>query len=493
MIASQTHGATSIGTRSNHNLNLSANDSTKVTITTAGNVGVGTTSPSTLLELSGSGNTVLTINTGNNSGDNSTLAFGDSADADVGFINYDHGTHIMQFAVAASERMRVDSDGDLLVGLTTALSTQAGSIQAAGPIIAKSYINAHTSNATVIEYLSNISRIRAYGATSGSGLLAFNTGGGGGATDSEAMRIHTSGNVAIGATNGSARLLVARDIADSASNSFDNQTVLLTGTIGGNSTNNRTGLYFAPHNSSNQYSPSAITCTAGSNYQSTLKFFVNGAGNGTGHLTSYERMRIDSSGRVGIGTASPDHLLHCEAASAVAKFNHTTSGNTTGIVMRHARGGLSGFTGKMISFIGNDSTEEGSIVIGTTATAFNTSSDYRLKENETAISDGITKLKQLKPYRFNFKKDPDVKVDGFFAHEVASVVPVAVTGEKDAMKPETRYVESDTIPSGKFIGDPKTFSTTEIDPQQIDHSKLVPLLVAALQEAIGRIEVLEAK
>ena len=188
--------------------------------------------------------------------------------------------------------------------MTTALSTQAGSIQAAGPIIAKSYINAHTSNATVIEYLSNISRIRAYGATSGSGILAFNTGGGGDAADSEAMRIHTSGNVAIGATNGEARLLVARDIADSASNSFANQTVVLTGTIGGNSTNNRTGLYFAPHNSSNQYSPSAITCTAGSNYQSILKFFVNGAGNGTGHVDSYERMRIDSSGNVLIAQSS---------------------------------------------------------------------------------------------------------------------------------------------------------------------------------------------
>ena len=113
--------------------------------------------------------------------------------------------------------------------------------------------------------------------------------------------------------------------------------------------------------------------------------------------------------------------------------------------MRHARGGLSGFNGKMISFTGNDSTEEGSINIHVTSVAYNTSSDYRLKENEVAISDGITKLKQLKPYRFNFKKILMLKVEGFFAHEVAPVVPNAVTGEKDAMKPETRYVESDVI------------------------------------------------
>lgn len=63
--------------------------------------------------LTGLGNTTLTINTGNNSGDNSQLAFGDTADANVGSINYDHGTNAMQFTVNASERLRVDSSGHL--------------------------------------------------------------------------------------------------------------------------------------------------------------------------------------------------------------------------------------------------------------------------------------------------------------------------------------------------------------------------------------------
>ena len=101
--------------------------------------------------------------------------------------------------------------------------------------------------------------------------------------------------------------------------------------------------------------------------------------------------------------------------------------------------------------------------------AFNTSSDYRLKENEVTISDGITRLKTLKPYTFNFKKDPDVKVDGFFAHEVSSVVPVAVTGTKD-------QVDEDNNPVY----------------QGIDQSKLVPLLVAAVKELTARVETLEA-
>ena len=108
--------------------------------------------------------------------------------------------------------------------------------------------------------------------------------------------------------------------------------------------------------------------------------------------------------------------------------------------------------------------EVGSIVLSTTATTYNTSSDYRLKENEVAISDGITRLKTLKPYRFNFKIDSSKTVDGFFAHEVTPAVPEAITGEKDGA-----------------------------EMQGIDQSKLVPLLTAALQEAIAKIETLETK
>ena len=102
-------------------------------------------------------------------------------------------------------------------------------------------------------------------------------------------------------------------------------------------------------------------------------------------------------------------------------------------------------------------------------TSYITSSDYRLKENASAISDGITRIKSLKPYRFNFKTEPSVTQDGFFAHEVSSVVPIAVFGDKDATKEDG-----------------------SIDPQGIDHSKLVPLLVAAVQELTTKVETLEA-
>jgi hypothetical protein len=82
----------------------------------------------------------------------------------------------------------------------------------------------------------------------------------------------------------------------------------------------------------------------------------------------------------------------------------------------------------------------------------------------------IDRLNGLQVHRFNFLADPDKTVDGFIAHEAQAVVPECVTGEKDAVDEEGNPVY-----------------------QGIDQSKLVPLLTAALQEAIGRIETLEAE
>jgi hypothetical protein len=117
-------------------------------------------------------------------------------------------------------------------------------------------------------------------------------------------------------------------------------------------------------------------------------------------------------------------------------------------------------------------------LIGATnsSTHYNTNSDYRLKENQVSISNGIERLKQLQPYRFNFKIDPDITVDGFFAHEVQDIVPEAITGEKDATETYT---------------DENGDEQTRIKPQSIDQSKLVPLLVAAVQELTTRLEALE--
>ena len=249
------------------------------------------------------------------------------------------------------------------------------------------------------------------------------------------------------------------------------------------------------------------------------------AGSFSIRLDDSEKMRIDSSGRVGIGTSAPfsDSLLTLGSAqgtsqsivlngfgsdgeSAITNTNanlifSTGYGITVAALTERMRIDGSGFahfnTGgsqagatvsgtsiRSLDILKSTNTTSGfnQIVfynpngaVGTirttgSSTAYNTSSDYRLKENVTGITDGIERVKQLNPSRFNFIADADTTVDGFLAHEAATVVPEAVTGEKDA-------VDEDGNP----------------EYQGIDQAKLVPLLTAALQEAITKIEDLEAR
>jgi len=166
--------------------------------------------------------------------------------------------------------------------------------------------------------------------------------------------------------------------------------------------------------------------------------------------------------KVGIGCTDPDGTF--EVRNGQSQFRANGANSNPVIIQNTA----SGTADQVLVNFYREGNIPGSIRTTASSTSYETSSDYRLKENEVAISDGITRLKQLKPYRFNFKVTPDTIVDGFFAHEVSSIVPEAVSGEKDAVD-----------------------DNDEIVPQAIDQAKLVPLLVSALQEAIDRIEVLE--
>ena len=173
------------------------------------------------------------------------------------------------------------------------------------------------------------------------------------------------------------------------------------------------------------------------------------------------------------------------------KISSTTTGNPILLATSSAHYTGGGYTHYRIiddhGVVGNVNAD------GDGTASYNSASDYRLKENVVPITDGITKLKTLKPYRFNFKTaDVSKVVQGFFAHEVSEAVPNAVKGVKDEMK-SLYYEEGDTIPEGKAVGDFKEYSTTEINPQSLDHAKMVPLLTAALQEAIGKIETLETR
>jgi hypothetical protein len=171
-----------------------------------------------------------------------------------------------------------------------------------------------------------------------------------------------------------------------------------------------------------------------------------------------ERMRMLGGGQLLLG----DVATHWDGS----KFNVSSAvdGNNLNIVTLVSGG--TGATNHVIFRNGNG--VAGSIVTNGSGTAYNTASDYRLKENVRPIEDAIARLKSLSAHRFNFKSEPGKTVDGFIAHEAAAVIPESVTGAKDALDADGNPVY-----------------------QGIDQAKLVPLLWAALQEAVARIEALE--
>jgi len=174
------------------------------------------------------------------------------------------------------------------------------------------------------------------------------------------------------------------------------------------------------------------------------------------YVNNSNAMSIDSSGNVGIGT---------NRSSAVGDGDDTTHIGSDGEVqIRRASG-----TDRNMMKFRNGTNHVGSITTTSSATTYATSSDYRLKENVNYTWDATTRLKQLKPARFNFiSDDTNTLVDGFIAHEVSSIVPEAIIGAKDA-------VDADNNP----------------EYQGIDQSKLVPLLVKTIQELEARITALE--
>ena len=207
-----------------------------------------------------------------------------------------------------------------------------------------------------------------------------------------------------------------------------------------------------------------------------------------------ETMRITSTGNVGIGTSSPSQELdiigRVRAAQGFFAGNSNSLGSsntTTRFIVADAQSNTRLWlatdtsqpaffmhrpdtTGEMFRFVqGDPPTVVGNISVTTTATSYNTSSDYRLKEDVQPMVDASYRVLALRPVNFAWKINGS-RVDGFIAHEAQAIVPEAVHGTKDEVDAE---------------GDPVY--------QGIDQSKLVPLLTAALQDALKRIEALEAQ
>jgi len=306
-------------------------------------------------------------------------------------------------------------------------------------------------------------RIDMYGGSNGAAGIEFLTGGQT-ATPTQRMRIDSSGvinvpsgsRIDIGAgtwkngnypNNPAARLNVECE-GDNAINIYNTQE-------------NYAYLRFIDSQSNGaQYSRIGWSSGTGN------PMIINNMGN--------DAIAISGTGDVGIGNTSPQTRLHTGPTTTItnvftARFaasNFFASGGNSMFYVPDTAANIMMFgsnqlgTNQIEFYHKNPGTSQsyvGRISTSGSATSYVTSSDYRLKENIVPISDSISRLNQLKPSRFNFIEEPNKTVDGFIAHEVQNIVPEAIVGKKDAV------------------------------------NKLVPLLVAAIQELEARVKELENK
>jgi len=529
---------------------------TRMTINSSGNVGIGTDSPIAILDVKNATNEHIVISGSSTYGSNAIIGVNDSG----GEVGLGLGGNTVEFYTAATERMRIDSSGNVGIGATGAtnkLVVNRDSTTAAtnAQIVSENRTGATGQYALYATSLDNGSgsgfKPVAFGAvqTAASGrtadfIVAVSDTDNVDLSADERMRITSAGNVGIGTDSPSLNASYDRTIhihstlgsliklTDATSGTTDadgtelinygNDTYLVnrdagntifgtsgsermridsSGNVGIGTSSPDTALHVAGKSTVRNTIVSNFTLDGGvqvpnpydgfgfgidfigrdygnavrdyayiysvmeasgssagggdASFKAGLRFYTNGGG-ASGTIPT-ERMRIDSSGNLLVNTIASQSGL----AKAAIEFD---SGSQYGLEIKDAGSGTTGTLG--IFYRGT--TAVGSISTNGSTTAYNTSSDYRLKENVVELTGATTRLKQLDPKRFNFIADDTTTVDGFLAHEVQSVVPEAITGIHNE-------VDAD--------GNPVY--------QGIDQSKLVPLLVATIKELEARITALE--
>ena len=253
----------------------------------------------------------------------------------------------------------------------------------------------------------------------------------------------------------------------------------------------RTGIGKAAHASSLLDVNGTVMVSGSGNVKGVISnpssdiFDIANASGGTSNPITFstqgsERMRISSGGDLLLGKTTAGVTTLGVEARQNGILGASRDGATALYVERKSS------DGSCVELI-RGGTTVGTISVTGSATAYNTSSDYRLKENLEPLTGALDRLDQLPVYRFNFKADPDTTVDGFVAHEVQAHVPEAITGEKDAMK--TVEIPAVLDDDGNEVEAART--EEQPDYQGIDQSKLVPLLVAAVKELKAKVETLE--
>jgi len=432
-----------VDTGSDGHVKISTEGVERVRIDSSGRLAVGTAAPDAKLHLSGGAEDVaLRISSSNG---NAIFGVRNSAYGALSVGDqyiYNNGDNItlmaedpsavIKFASGgSSERARLDSSGRLLLGTTTARSN----VDFYGTALTPSFQYEGTSHDT-----STLS------------LIANST------TD-----------------NVSGQLRFAKSGADGVGN---NGAVVNNEVLG--------RVNFSGNDGTNFKSAAEIICTvegtvASGQVPAMLRFYTNNIGNSSPN----EKFRIQEDGAVIAGQNGQ------WGAGSKSFYIDNTSDQQT---LRISNGDPGSSPYQLIGFYRNrGSTPIATITTNGSTVAYNTSSDYRLKENVVDLDGAITRVKQLAPKRFNFIADEtDTPIDGFLAHEVQEIVPEAITGAKDEVEV---WKEGETLPAGVLVGDNKLDEDGNTIPkyQGIDQSKLVPLLTAALQEAIGEIESLKTR
>jgi len=437
--------------------------------TTNNRVGIGTTSPLTLVSAYGTNVAKYSLQSGSGVGggfigwyDNTGTRqqyIGTGSNTDSEFRIYQEANDDMVFATNSIARMRIMADGD--VGIGTA--SPASALDVVGTITGDGLtINTAQGDVTVESATSSLSFDRAGAsylrATDAAGRFIFVTGANDFSTSR--MQISSNGDVSLYEDTGTSAKFFWDASAERlglGTNSPDAELHIVGGTpdiLIEDSANGSQALISYDGAAGAGLTISADVNSSAAN--SKIAFEVDGA----------EQARISASGDLLVGTT--DTTL----------YNNTTG---EGVIIRGGgnlqiandaadcvRLNRMTSTGQIVYFY-QAGTNVGNISVTGSATAYNTSSDYRLKEDWQPMTGAADRVLDLKPVNFAWKADGS-RVDGFLAHELGDVVPEAVTGVKDEVDDEGNPVY-----------------------QGIDQSKLVPLLTAALQEALTKIDALETR
>jgi len=375
-----------------------------------------------------------------------------------GVITTGDSSGVLQLQTAGTNALYIDGSQNVGIGTTSPAnklevkgSTANTSIQVTSSATTSSYPGIIVKSGTQSVYTMSQSADdgTAYLYNQASASLAFGT------NNIERMRIDSSGNLLLnstsnttfsGASGSPKQYIYGGSLGSTLNNTVDTLTLVNT-----NANTNYLRFYQFRNTAGTDWTTATtrISQITDSTLQSYIDFNpVNGnygMAFGTGN-SAVERMRIDSSGNVLMGTT---------VVNSTGGFAFNANGGTPDIRIGHPTGTSSGTW--YASFLYNASSIGSISQNGTTAVLYNTTSDYRLKNDVTPIENALSTISQLNPVSFTWidgRKD-----DGFIAHELQEILPNCVTGEKDAVDKE---------------GNPKY--------QQMDSSGVIPFLVKAIQE-----------